>query len=100
MKLIKYCLIVLIFTHSLSLFAHVGEHSNTKSVIYKIKGKQIEGYFLMEREGKVFIEQKNGKIISADLNDFSFSNQTSLSKKNSFFEAIKCSKSRSKKLWC
>jgi hypothetical protein len=69
MKLIKYCLILLILAHSGSLFAHVGEHSNTKSVIYKIKGKQIEGHFLMERDGKVFIEQKNGKIISADLNN-------------------------------
>ncbi|GGD72040.1 hypothetical protein GCM10011514_40250 [Emticicia aquatilis] len=70
------------------MLAHVGEHSNTKSVIYTIKGKQVEGHFLMEREGKVFIEQENGKIISADLNDFSFSNQASLSKKIAFLKQI------------
>lgn len=88
MKLIKYCLLLLSLAHSELLLAHVGEHSNTKSVIYTIKGKQVEGHFLMEREGKVFIEHKNGKIISADLNDFSFSNQTSLSKKIAFLKQI------------
>lgn len=88
MKLIKYCLILFILAHSGSLLAHVGEHSNTKSVIYTIKGKQVEGHFLMERAGKVFIEQKNGKIISAALNDFSFSNQTSLSRKIAFLKQI------------
>ncbi|WP_188768804.1 YHYH protein [Emticicia aquatilis] len=88
MKFIKYCLLLLSLAHSGSLLAHVGEHSNTKSVIYTIKGKQVEGHFLMEREGKVFIEQENGKIISADLNDFSFSNQASLSKKIAFLKQI------------
>ncbi len=88
MKLIKYCLVLFILAHSGSLLAHVGEHSNTKSVIYTIKGKQVEGHFLMERAGKVFIEQKNGKIISAALNDFSFSNQTSLSRKIAFLKQI------------
>lgn len=88
MKFIKYCLLLLSLAHSGSLLAHVGEHSNTKSVIYTIKGKQVEGHFLMERKGKVFIEHKNGKIISADLNDFSFSNQTSLSKKIAFLKQI------------
>ena len=88
MKLMKYCLILLILVHSGSLLAHVGEHAKTNSVIYSIKGKQIEGHFLMERDGRVCIEQKNGKIISADLKDFSFSNQTSLSKKIAFLKQL------------
>ena len=98
MKLIKYCLILFILAHSGSLLAHVGGHTNTKSVIYTIMGKQVEGHFLMERDGKVFIEQKNGKIISADLNDFSFSNQTSLSKKIAFLKQINTENQIAKKL--
>lgn len=104
MKLINYCLLILSLGYSGSLFAHVGEHSNETGVVYKIKNKNIEGHFLMERDGKVFIEQKNGKIISADLQDFSFSNQASLSQKIEFLkqinhknQAIKIEKSSSKK---
>lgn len=88
MKLLKYCLILVSLAYSGSLFAHVGEHISEGGMIYRIKGKKVEGHFLMEREGKVFIEQKNGKIISAELKDFSFSNQTSLSKKIAFLKQI------------
>lgn len=68
--------------------AHVGEHSSRNGVVYTIKGKEVKGHFLMSRENKVFIELQNGKIISAALQDFSFKNQTDLSRKIAFLKEL------------
>jgi YHYH protein len=88
MKTVQYCILIFFLTFSDLLLAHVGDHKKESSVIYLIKGKKVEGHFLMQRDGKVFIEQKNGKILSEALQDFSFSNQVNLSEKIAFLKQI------------
>lgn len=73
--------VIVLFIFSIPLFAHVGEHSIDAGITYSINGRNVEGHFLMEREGKVFVELKDGKVISAKIEDFSFSNQKSIRKK-------------------
>ncbi len=63
------------------VFAHVGGHNSEKGDIFYLKGKAVEGHFLMTRHEQVFIELPNGKTITAPLKDFSLSNQKDLSKK-------------------
>lgn len=72
----------------ITVFAHVGEHNSERSVIYTIKGKEVKGHFLMSREDKVFIELPSGKVISAPIQDFSFKNQSDLSRKIAFLKEL------------
>lgn len=78
------------------VFAHVGQHSADKGIIYTIKGKAVQGHFLMVRDGKVFLELQNGSIVSSPLEDFSFSSQSSLSKKIENLKEINTLKGRAK----
>ena len=80
-------LITFLFTNS--LFAHVGGHNSAKKEdVFYLKGKAIEGHFLMTRNDQVFIKLSNGKTIAAPLKDFSFSNQKDLSKKIAFLKQL------------
>lgn len=88
MKVIQYCLMMLGVVFSNLLLAHVGEHPNESDVIYTIKAKKVDGHFLMERDGKVFIQQKDGKVVSSALQDFSFETQIPLSQKIAYLKQI------------
>jgi YHYH protein len=84
-------MIALLF--SMPIFAHLGGHDTVNSEIFYLKGKRIEGYFLMTKNEKVFIELSDGKTISAPLTDFSFSNQNNLSQKIAHFKQLNQDKS-------
>ncbi len=81
MNKLKSVLLLIAFIVGTPIFAHVGGHDSENSEIFYLKGKQIEGHFLMAKNDKIFIELLNGKTISAPLTDFSFSNQSNLSQK-------------------
>jgi YHYH protein len=81
------CIILSLFA-IFSLYAHEGGHENGKTETYYIKGKAVNGHFLMTKNDKVFLELKNGKTISAPMADFSFSNQHDLSQKIAHFKAL------------
>ncbi len=81
MDKLKYYLVGMTLLLSFSIFAHVGGHDSVNGEIFYLKGKPIEGHFLMTKNEKIFIELSNGKTISAPLIDFSFSNQNNLSQK-------------------
>jgi hypothetical protein len=76
---ILWLLIALLITSP--IFAHVGGHDAVNSEVFYLKGRRIDGHFLMTKDEKVFIELSDGKTISAPLTDFSFSNQNKLSQK-------------------
>ncbi len=84
LKKILFTILFIGFTNS--IFAHVGNHSSNAGITFTIKDKKVIGNFLMEKDGKVFIELTNGKITSFAIEDFSFSNQKFLGKKK---EALK-----------
>ena len=86
--------ITLCFTTQIS--AHVGEHNAAKCETFYLEGKSIEGYFLMTKNEKIFIELLNGKTISAPLTDFSFSNQNNLSYKIARLKELNLEKTVSK----
>lgn len=77
----KILFTILIIGFANSIFAHEGNHSSNAGITFTIKDKKVNGNFLMEKDGKVFIELTNGKIISFAIEDFSFSNQKFLGKK-------------------
>jgi hypothetical protein len=77
----KNLILFFAFLFTTTLYAHVGDHTPDRGIVYTINGKEVEGHFLMSRDDKVFIELQNGKVISAPLNDFSFRNRESLSEK-------------------
>jgi hypothetical protein len=81
MDKLKCYLALITFCFTTQLSAHVGEHDYAKNETFYLKGKSIEGHFLMTKNEKVFIKLSNGKTISAPLTDFSFSNQNDLSQK-------------------
>lgn len=81
MDKLKCYLVLITFCFTTQLSAHVGDHDFAKSEIFYLKGKSIEGHFLMTKNEKVFIELSNGKTVSAPLTDFSFSNQNNISQK-------------------
>jgi YHYH protein len=86
-KKLIICFLIL-FSAVFSVKAHVGGHKDSKPETYFIKGKSIEGHFLMAKNDKVFIELKNGKMISAVMSDFSFSNQHNISEKIARFKKL------------
>ena len=81
MNIKKILFTILIIGFANSIFAHVGNHSSNAGITFTIKDKKVNGNFLMEKDGKAFIELTNGKIISYAIEDFSFSNQKFLGKK-------------------
>lgn len=92
----KILLLIIALVFTTSLYAHVGDHTPDKGIIYTIKGKEVEGHFLMSRDEKVFIELQNGKVISAPLNDFSFRSRENLSEKIAALKKLNHEKSNVK----
>jgi YHYH protein len=81
MNKLKCIFILIAFFLANPIFAHVDGHDSIDSEIFYLKGVAIKGHFLMTKNEKIFIQLSNGKTISAPLIEFSFSNQTNLSKK-------------------
>lgn len=92
----RYVLLIFALLLVNPIFAHVGDHTPDKSIIYTINGKEIEGHFLMSRDDKVFIELQNGKVVSAPLKDFSFKNRENLSEKIAILKRLNHEKSEVK----
>ena len=92
MNNIKYFLFFTVLCFSTQLSAHKGLHDFKKSEIFYLKGKLIEGHFLMTKNEKIFIGLSSGKTISGHLTDFSFSSQSNLSQKIAHLKRLNTNK--------
>lgn len=77
----KKILPLLLVIHSFISFSHESHQHDVKREKWLVNGNNVNGNFLMFKDGKVFIEMENNVISTFQLEDFSTDNQELLNSK-------------------